>query len=127
MLTKKDVIEKMKSLNLPENAYIVYGSAPFAVLEIREVNDIDLLVSEELYRNLEKSGWKKIYKAPKDEPLTYDIFEAHNTWKFSPYAPTLSELLSRAFKVDGVSFAALEDVRKWKEASGRRRSLIILR
>jgi hypothetical protein len=119
MLSKVEVIKKVKSLNFPENSYIVYGSAPFAVFGIREVNDIDLLVSKELYAKLKKSGWEKVYKGPKDEPVTYDIFEAHDTWEFSPYAPTLSELLSRAVKVEDVYFASLEDVRKWKVASGR--------
>jgi hypothetical protein len=118
-MTKEEVIAKVRSLNFPKDSYIVYGSAPFAVLGIREVNDIDLLVSKEIYEELAKKGWKKVYKGPKDEPLTYDIFEAHKTWEFSPYAPTLPELLSRATEIEGISFASLEDVRRWKEASGR--------
>lgn len=122
-MKKNEVIEKVKSLNFSKDSYVVYGSAPFAILGIREVNDIDLLVSEELYEELKKKGWKKVYKGPKDEPLTYDIFEAHPNWDFSPYAPTLSELLSRAIDVEGISFASLEDVRKWKEASGRPKDL----
>ncbi len=118
-MTKDDIVEKVKSLNLQYGSYIVYGSAPFAILGIREVNDVDLLVSEELYSVLQRKGWKRVYKGPKDEPLTFDIFEAHKSWAFSPYAPTLQELLSRAFEIEGVPFATLEDVKKWKEASER--------
>lgn len=125
-MKKDDVITKVKS-DFPKNSYIVYGSAPFAVLGIREVNDIDLLVSKELYKELAKKGWKKIYKGPKDEPLTYDVFDAHKSWEFSPYAPTLQELLSRAFEAEGIPFASLEDVRKWKEASGRPKDLTDLK
>jgi hypothetical protein len=118
-MTKDDVLQKVKSLNLQYGSYIVYGSAPFAILGIREVNDIDLLVSEELYSELQRKGWKRVYKGPKDEPLTFDIFDAHKSWSFSPYAPTLQQLLSRAFEIEGVPFATLEDVKKWKEASER--------
>ncbi len=122
-VNRKDVIAKTKSLNLPRGSYIVYGSAPFAVLGIREVNDIDLLVSDELYEKLKKDGWKKVIKGPNDEPLTFDIYDAHRTWKFSGYAPSLPELLSRSFEVEGVPFASLEDVQKWKADWGREKDL----
>jgi hypothetical protein len=118
-MKRKDIISKVKSLHFPNGSYIVFGSGPLAVLGIRGVNDIDLLVSQELYKELAKKGWKKIYKGPKDEPLTHDIFEAHHNWDFSPYAPTLPELLTRAMDIEGIPFASLEDVQKWKEASGR--------
>ncbi len=126
-MTRDEVIYKVKSLNFPKGSYIVFGSAPFAVLGIREVNDIDLLVSQGLYGELEKDGWKKVIKGPQDEPLTYDIFEAHPNWDFSTYAPTLTELLSRSIEVKGIPFASLDDVRKWKAASGRPKDIVDLK
>ncbi|HWY79319.1 MAG TPA: hypothetical protein VNW29_03085 [Candidatus Sulfotelmatobacter sp.] len=125
-MTKAEVIAKIKGLNLPKGQYIIYGATPLAVYEIREARDIDMFVMSELYKALEAKGWKKVYKGPKDEPVTSDIFEAHNTWDFSPYAPTFNELLSRAIEYEGIMFASLEDVRKWKEASGRPKDLIDL-
>jgi len=118
-MNKQKIINKVKALNFPKNSYIVFGSCPLAILGLREAKDIDLLVSKEVHENLEKSGWKKINKGLKDTPLTYDVFEAHDNWDFSHYNPTLSDLLSRAMEVDGVPFASLEDVRKWKEGYGR--------
>jgi hypothetical protein len=126
-MTKVDVIAKVKSLNFPIGSCVVYGSAPFAIHGIRDVNDIDLFVSKELYEELAKKDWKKIYKGPKDEPLTYDIYEAHKTWEFSHYAPTLPELLSRAQIVEDILFASLEDVRHWKESSGRPKDITDLK
>lgn len=64
-MNKNGVVNRMKLLDFPKDSYVVFGSAPFAVLGIREVNDIDLLVSEELYAELEKNGWKKVNKGPK--------------------------------------------------------------
>jgi len=106
----------MKSLSLPEGSYVVFGSGPMAALGIREVNDIDLYVSTEVLEELKQKGWKQIHKGPRDEPLTLDVYEAHDHWEFSPYSPTLKDLLSRAFVVDGVTFASIEDVRKSKES-----------
>src|SRR3972149_5367312 len=104
-MTKEDIINKVKILDLPKGSYIVFGSCPLAVLGIREANDIDLLVSQEIYEKLKKDGWEEIDKGPNDKPLVQDVFEAHNNWNFSSYKPTLKDLL--------------ENVRKWKVASGR--------
>ena len=118
-MTREDILAKVKSLNLPENSFIVFGSGPLAALGIREVNDIDLLVSKELREQLKKAGWEEQYKGPDDTPIAWGDFEAHDNWNFSPYAPTFRELLSRATVIEGVPFASIEDVRKWKDASRR--------
>ena len=123
-MTKEDIITKVKMLNLPKNSYIVFGSCPMAALGIREANDIDLLVSQEIYETLKSDGWKKIDKGPKDKPLVCDVFEAHNNWDFSSYSPTLIELLANAVEIDDVPFASLDDVRKWKVASGRPKDVV---
>lgn len=118
-MTGKDIISKVKALHLPKGSYVVFGSCPLAVMELREANDIDLLVSQEIYERLRNAGWRKVHKGPNDTPLTHDVFEAHNNWNFSSYNPTLKELLASAIDVDNVSFASISDVRKWKAASGR--------
>jgi len=51
--------------------------------------------------------------------LTHEIFEAHDTWSFDAYQPTLDELLSRAMIIDDIPFASLRDVILWKQAAGR--------
>lgn len=126
-MTKEDVIAKVKSLNFSHGSYVVYGAALFAVYGVREVRDIDMFVSPELYEQLKKRGWKKIMKGPRDEPLIYDVFEAHNTWEFSPYAPTFEELMYRSVTYTDVTLASIEDICKWKEASGRPKDLADLK
>ncbi len=113
-MNKTEIIAKVKSLHLPRGSYVVFGAAPMAILGIREANDIDLFVSPEIHKHLKKLGWKILVKGPKDTPLTYDVFEAHDNWNFSKYSPTLQDLLATAFEVDGVTFASMEEVRKWK-------------
>lgn len=117
-MTSDEIVAKVQRLGLPEGKYIVYGSGPLAAAGIREAGDVDLYVTTDLLENLKSQGWKKITKGPGDEPYTYDVFEAHDNWDFSPYAPKLSALLKTATQVDGVPFASLEEVRKWKVASG---------
>lgn len=123
-MKKHEIITKVKTLNLPKHTYVVFGSCPLAIAEIREANDIDLLVTEEIFMKLKKMGWRQLQKSPNDHPLIHDVFEVHNNWDFSSYNPTWKHLLTSATIVDGVPFASLGEVRKWKAASGRPKDLI---
>lgn len=118
-MTGKEIVEKVKKLNLPEGEYVVFGSGPLALAGIREGGDIDMLVSDKLLEQLKAAGWKQIMKGENDKPYTFEDFEVHNSWKFSDYCPTLEHLLETATWADGVPFASLEEVKKWKLASGR--------
>lgn len=94
-----------------------------AVAGLRESNDIDLLVSKEVFAKLKKAGWQELIKSSNDKPLVHDVFEAHDNWNFSSYSPTLKHLLASAVIVDGIPFASLKEVLEWKMASGRPKDL----
>ncbi len=117
-MTGAEVIAKVKELNLPKGSYIVFGSGPLAAAGIREAGDVDLLVSKDVYGQFIKAGWQQVEKGPNDTPLTHDVYEAHDAWNFTEYRPTLEELLADADWVDGVPFAPLEAVKKWKASTG---------
>src|SRR3989344_7221646 len=118
-MTKEEIVSKVKTLNLPENSYVVFGSCPMALAGLRESNDIDMLVSKTVFDMLKKSGWQEIEKDPEDTVLSYDVFEVKDKWSFRSYDPILEDLLSTATVVDGTPFASLEEVRKWKAGSTR--------
>ncbi|MBI4084908.1 MAG: hypothetical protein HY432_00090 [Candidatus Liptonbacteria bacterium] len=123
-MQKEEIIKKVKTLNLPKDSYVVFGSCPLAIAGIREAQDIDLLVSKETFLRLRKLGWKELIKGSNDKPLTNDVFEIHDNWNFSSYNPTLERLLSNATLVQDIPFASLEEVKKWKAASGRPKDLV---
>lgn len=123
-MQKDEIITKVKALNLPKNSYVVFGSSPLAVAGLRPANDIDLFVSKEVFLKLKEAGWRELQKSPNDRPLVRDDFEAHDNWNFSSYSPTLTQLLKSAEIIDGIPFASLEEVRKWKAASGRPKDLV---
>ena len=123
-MTKQEIIHKVKALELPKGSYIVFGSCPLAAVGIREAQDIDLLVTPELFAKLQKAGWQEVDKGPGDKPVAYSVYEAHANWDFTSYKPTLKQLLKTATMFDGVPFASLDEVRKWKKASGRPKDLV---
>lgn len=122
-MTAQEIIQKVKAEQFPPGSYIVFGSCPLALANLREANDIDMLVSPKLYQELKNKGWKPLKKGPNDIPLIFKEFEAHENWNFSSYKPTLEHLLETATVKEGVPFASLEEVRKWKISSGRPKDL----
>ncbi len=118
-MTLHEIITKVKTLHFPEGSYIVFGSCPMAAAGLREAGDIDMLVTKELFNELKQSGWTELVKNENDRPLTMGDFEAHYAWDFSSYKPTLEQLLLTADVIDGIPFASLLEVRKWKLSSGR--------
>lgn len=122
-MDREQIIAKVKTLNLPAGSYVVFGSCPLAAAGIRKAQDIDMLVSPQVFEELKQRGWTAVDKGKDDKPLAHDVFEAHQNWNFSSYSPTLEQLLATANIIDGVPFAALNEVRKWKAASGRPKDL----
>lgn len=118
-MNKTDIVNAVKEQNFDNGSYVVFGSCPMAAAGIRESSDIDMLVSEQLFTKLQKRGWKVANKGHKDNPLVLDDFEAHKSWELSSYNPSLKQLMSKANYIEGIPFASLEDVKKWKLASGR--------
>jgi len=110
--------EKLATLQLPESSYIVVGSGILSALGIRESGDIDLVVSEEVFRSFGEQGWEQGFWG--DDPVfRKDIFDACNVW----YGETVEDLLAKAQIVDGVPYLSLDDVYEWKKQKGREKDL----
>lgn len=122
-MTGQEIVRRVQELDLPAGAYIVFGSGPLAATGIRESEDIDLLVTEELDAFLLGQGWRRIEKADDDRQLAFGVFDTHTNWRIGTYDPNLADLLARAFFIDGVPFGSLEDTRAWKAALGRPKDL----
>lgn len=119
-----NIIETVKSLNLPTGHYVVFGSAPMAVRGLRESSDIDLLVDKGLFEELRKLGWEETKLPSGDSLLSKDNIEVFDGWNVGGYHPDTEDLISRADMFEEVPFATLADVLEWKEASGRPKDLV---
>jgi hypothetical protein len=53
------ILEKVKSLNLPDKQFVVMGGAVLELKGIRKSSDIDIIVTKELFETLKKdSDWE---------------------------------------------------------------------
>jgi hypothetical protein len=112
---KKDFIEKVRDLNLPDGQFMVCGSGILEVLGIREADDIDLLLSPELFCELrDKRRWLKSKKIDTTIVHPKCNVEAKQSLDFLKENYVLSELLPTAYIHGGIPFANLETLKNAK-------------
>lgn len=109
-----DIISRAKSLNLPLGEYCVFGSGVLEIHGIRKANDVDLLVTDSLYKKLKKEGWKRkwfFWRTLWARSITNGQNEAFtNLHWWRTYRPSTRELIARAEIHEGVPFLRLEDL-----------------
>ncbi len=108
-------LEEFRKLSLPDKEYAIFGSGPLAVRGIRKAEDIDVIVTKELYHKL-----KKKY-SEEDERILIGNIEI-----ISPESVIVEEddeVIERAEKIKGFRFASLKDIIKWKKRMGREKDL----
>lgn len=119
-----NIFNRVKSLNLPLDQYVVFGSGPMSAHEIRKSNDIDLFVTEKLFHQLAQQGeWRIKYRDNGQVYLVKDIFEVDKRWKIGDYSPDIKYLIENAKIIKGVPFAPLTEVMNYKRVLARPKDL----
>ena len=121
-----NIFEDVKKLNLPLGEYVVVGSGPMAARGIREYKDIDVLVTENLYKKLLNQGWKKVEingVNGKFDVLKNGKFEVDKRLWCANYKPDTNQIIKNADLINGVSFMTLLELIKFKTALGREKDL----
>jgi hypothetical protein len=120
-----DIFEAVGRLGLPVGRYVVFGSGPLAAHGIRETGDVDLLVTTALYEALRADGWEeKILGGPfGGRFLVRGVYEVTDSWDYGDYNPTPEALIAAAEMINGIPFAPLAEVLRWKQAFGRPKDL----
>lgn len=119
MINGQRLIELVKQERFPDGSFVIFGSGPLALAGIRPVMDIDIVVTDDLYKDLKRRGWREKIGLNGDKMICHDVFEASTSWQFGEYRPSFDELLACAERIDGVTFLPLGEVKKWKLAMNR--------
>lgn len=119
-----EIAEKIKSLNLPLGKYAVVGGSVLAMHNIRESEDIDLIVKPEVYEQLKNlKKWKEVIRSNGSKVLLNNEFDVGIDWTMGDYSPDVSNLISEAEIIEGVPCLRLEEIATWKKAFGREKDI----
>ncbi len=106
----------LRKLNLPRDEFAICGSGPLAVREIRDSNDIDIVVKKKLWEQLAKKY--PVHQSSNNRNFIQirDI-EMYEGW--FPLLENTDKLIDTADIINGFRFVKLEYVMEWKKIMKR--------
>lgn len=118
----------LKKYNLPIGQYAIGGSGPLGIRNLREIGDIDIIVSPQLQTILAAK-----YGVTDDGKIKKIVFpndDIEAFWEGSFYsiphdsnAPTIAEMIDQAEIIDGLPFESLKYVVYFKRKMNREKDL----
>lgn len=102
-------LDELEKLNLSRGKFAIFGSGPLGIRGIRESNDLDIIVKNDLWQELIKK-----YEPKKQENPVIKVgnIEIYNSWK--PWFDDVDVLIDEADIIKGFRFVKLERVLEWK-------------
>ncbi len=115
--SRRSSIEMVERLKLPSSEYIVIGGGVLEALGIRDTNDIDIVVSKNLYHQFKRKGWREYIQDDGKHVLSHNGYQVMETY----VGKSLRDLRPNLFTVQKVHFMGLEDLVACKRKMGRKK------
>lgn len=111
-----DMKKTVGKLGLLSSNSIVIGSGILQALGIRESNDIDLVVTEEVYFSLKKTGRLKVTLNHGKKILSDDTFEIGMSWFVFGKTYKFEDFKDESVVIDGVRYIKLDFLYRVKKS-----------
>ena len=119
------LLQELETLNLPKDQYAIIGSGALAVRNLREAQDLDILTSDNLWKELSKKYPVTPEKSPDIEKISIGNIEF--VGKGSSYRnnniATLDEIFQTAELINNHFYINLNLLRKVKLKRAREKDL----
>jgi hypothetical protein len=120
--TEHVLLRKLRRLDLDTEHFVIFGSAPLLVHGLRtDVRDLDVLARNGVWEEVEARG-RRTFGRETGDPLRGFYggrIQFSQRWISDDY--DTDALIEQAEVVDGLRFARLEEVLRYKENLGRRK------
>ena len=114
------LLGELKKLNFPENEFAVFGSGPMAIRNIKDGDDLDIVVKDKLWKKLIVS--RTIKRSDMGgEKINIGEIEVYRDWM--PWFSNSDDLIDKADIIDGIRFVNLKKVLEWKKSYAREKDL----
>ncbi|NQU87413.1 MAG: hypothetical protein HQ541_16795 [Mariniphaga sp.] len=121
----QELFKKVREMKLLLGEYVIFGSGPMCILDLRECRDLDILVTKDIFEGYKKKLDWKLVEFERDgrqvEFLEKENIELYKEW--GPGEWNNEKLIKEAELIDGLPFVKLEYFIKWKKISGREKDL----
>ena len=118
------ITNRAKQVGIDPAKFIVIGSGVLDALGIRSTDDIDMLVTKDVYESfLSKPGWTEKIWPQGDPTLSTDGVELCTDWGDDKNIYQFDDILQNSITVEGIRFVSPEFLIKWKNNKGREKDL----
>lgn len=115
-------INKVLSLELPEDKYCVYGGFVLELLGIRKSDDIDIIVKDGLWNKLKQEYSENIYFDEKGERI--NLGDDIEIWEhLNPHVKNHEEIIDNSEEIKKIKTISLDDLVEFKKSYGRAKDL----
>jgi len=111
MAKLENLLCELRELNLPNGQFVIFGSGPMGIRRLREINDIDVIVTPDLWKQL-IDNYDPIDHDHGLKKITIGKVEILNG--SYPNVGSIEELIADADLIDGLPFVQLAKVLDWK-------------
>jgi hypothetical protein len=108
-----NIRQEISELGLPEDSYLVVGSSVLAALGLRDPYDIDMIVTDEVFKMLSERGWQQ-HQAVDQILLRQGNFDIGTIWS----GMKIEDLQDTAMVIDGLPCISLQHLKAWKVRRG---------
>jgi hypothetical protein len=127
-LSRLNIKSRLSDIGLSADNCVVIGSGILSALHLRESKDIDVVVTEEKYKELADNNRFKKAQNHGREVLTDDLFEIGTSWTVVGKNWKFNDLLNHSTIVDGVRYNIIEFLldakRRWiADGEGRQKDI----
>jgi hypothetical protein len=113
----ENFLKAVERLRLPKNQFAIFGSGPLSIRNLREANDIDLIVKGQLWNELSRN-----YSVMGERLIKIGETEIYKDWK--PWFDDVNLLIDSADIFNGYRFVKLEYLLKWKKEMNREKDKV---
>ncbi len=120
-----EIFKRIEKFNLPRGQYAVFGSALLDVWGLRDANDLDIIVTPELFEQLKNEGWEEKQGNGFSilSRLDADVTTVQDRPTNGDYNPDRLQLIKEAIEINGIRFVRVEEVIACKTAYNRPKDL----
>ena len=112
-----EIINRIHQLNFDSNKFVIIDSGVMDALGLRTADDIDLVVTEDFFRELaDRDDWT-IKPARGGYMLAKDDVKVALDW--GDLSWDFESLYKNSLYIEGIAFASPEDVLRWKKQQNR--------
>jgi len=120
-MRNNDLFQRVRELNLSLGKYVIFGSGPLGIRGLTECNDIDILVTQNLWNEYKNKDWELRVMPHGSEYLQKNKIELWTDWK--PGQWDVGRLIKDAEVIEGLPFVPLNQVLEWKKLILRAKDL----